>query len=185
MSSPGPSVQHTIDEGLLIELSAVRMAVKNQIIIGALREYADFDAERYVEFAVRQLKKQARQNRADAKRVSREKKRLPSSGLSYDWSELVRLDHKRLAKRRKVHLGLEVALRAVAKDEAKLAEIVTISQHNASDEINAALTTRLGAEVITEHDPDYIIGREERIEELMRVDLEALRQERAPRSSWM
>ena len=44
-------VSTMVDEGLFIALSAVRMAVKNEIIIGALREHADYDPETYADAA--------------------------------------------------------------------------------------------------------------------------------------
>lgn len=162
-----------VDEGLLIALSAVRMAVKNRIIIGALRDHRDFDDADYPDRARLELERIARQNEADSRRVKRARKKL----LKLRWSETLDNDRRgditQLVLRRKVYEALALALRAVAADEAKVAELVESARTDASHEIGNALTVRLIEQAFDRAEPDYIILRGERMETLA-GDLAAL-----------
>jgi hypothetical protein len=51
-----------VDEGVMIALTAIRMAVKNRIIVGALRERNDYNADEYVAAARQEITALARQN---------------------------------------------------------------------------------------------------------------------------
>ena len=68
-ASGAPSTARIVDEGMLIALSAVRMAVKNGIIVGALRDHSDYDPERYAALARHELEQVARENDEDSTRV--------------------------------------------------------------------------------------------------------------------
>jgi hypothetical protein len=71
--SPGtvPSSRAT-DEGLLIALTAIRMAVKNRIIVGALRDQKQYLPESYVEVARDEIASLALQNDILAARLENE-----------------------------------------------------------------------------------------------------------------
>ena len=167
------AARRMVDEGLLIVLSAVRMAVKNRIIIGALRDHQDFDDSDYPARARLELERIARQNEADARRVMRARKKL----LKLRWSESLdddrRNDIKQLVLRRKVYKSLALALRAVAADDAKVAGLVEASRTDASHEVGNALTVRLIEQAFDHAEPDYVILRGERMETLA-DDLAAL-----------
>ena len=177
-AAPGhPSLNEIVEEGLLMSLFAARMAVKNRIIVGALREHTDFSPEDYARAAREELCRIARQNEADARRVVRARKKL----LNLRWTESLgdfrRGDVRQLALRRRVYEALARALRAVSVDEERLAVLVESARVDAGDEIAAALTSRLLAQDF-EHEPDYLINRFERLNELETIDIPALLEER-------
>lgn len=173
-SAPGhPTLNEIVEEGLMMSLFAVRMAVKNRIIVGALREHNDFSMEDYARAAREELCRIARHNEADARRVVRARKKL----LNLRWTESLgdfrRGDVRQLALRRRVYEALARALRAVSVDQERVAELVESARVDAGDEIAAALTARLLA-MDFEHEPDYLINRFERLNELETVDIPAL-----------
>lgn len=182
-TAPGhPTLNEIIQEGLLMSLFAVRMAVKNRIIVGALREHNDFSTEDYARAAREELCRIARQNEADARRVVRARKKL----LNLRWTESLgdfrRGDVQQLALRRRVYEALGRALRAVSVDEERIAALVESARVDAGDEIAAALTSRLIAQDFT-HEPDYLINRFERLNALETIDIPALLGGRAEEST--
>jgi len=173
-AAPGhPSINEIVEEGLIMSLFAARMAVKNRIIVGALREHNDFSTEDYARAAREELCRFARQNEADARRVIRARKKL----LKLRWTESLgdyrRGDVRQLALRRRVYEALARALRAVSVNEERVAALVESARVDAGDEIAQALTSRLIAQDF-EHEPDYLITRVERLNELETIDIPAL-----------
>ena len=169
------AMERIVDEGLLIALSAVRMAVKNHIIVGALREHDNFDESSYETVARDELLLLAVQNEEDAVRVAQERRALASRRWSQGFTEDERLDLGRLARRRRAHKGLALILHAVAEDDEKLAAIVENAQHDASYEIRKALAARLIRQTIDGNAPGYARMREERIKYLLAIDFAMLR----------
>jgi hypothetical protein len=168
------SAQRHVDEGLTIALSAARMAVKNHIIVGALREHDDFDPAGYAAVAREELTVLAVQNEEDADRVARLRRDLAARRWAEDFSDDERLDLIRLARRCRVHKGLALVLHAVARDEAQLAGIVDSARLDASHELRTALAARLIRQTIDGHAPGYQRLREERLRYLLAIDFAAL-----------
>lgn len=179
MSSSLPPLKRIVDEGLLIALSAVRMAVKNDIIIGALRDHIDFDPARYAQTARHELDVLARQNDEYGKRVGRLRKDLARSGRVHLLTEDERADISQFALRRRVHRKLADALDAVAGDDDQVARIVEDAQRAASNEIREAVSARLIRLAIDSRDPEYEERRADRLEMLLLVNLAMLRSEHA------
>ena len=168
------SFERIVDDGLLIALSAVRMAVKNHIIVGALREHRDFADSDYAAAVRSELDLLARQNEEDAERVSRQGK---DRGRQRSGSEITdddRLEVRQLALRRRVHLKLAGALRAVAADEVQVTGLLERSRTDASEEVGAALAERLVEQIVDGREPDYAQRRAERVRTLVNTDLAAL-----------
>ena len=176
------SYERIVDEGRLIALSAVRMAVKNRIIVGALREHRGFVEADYTTDVRTELDRLVRQNEEDAKRVGRQGKELDRTRSAFQITDDDRLEVRKLALRRRVHLKLAGALRAVTDDEEQVAELLAQAQKDASDEIGAALADRLVEQVIDRQDPDYVQRRAERVRTLVNTDLAALRSSRLKRN---
>lgn len=154
-------------------LFAVRMAVKNRIIVGALREHNDFSIEDYGRATREEICRLARHNEADARRVVRARKQL----LKRQWTESLgdfgRGDLRQLALRRRVYEALAKELRAIAVDDERIARLVETARVDAGEEIAAAMTSRLIAQDF-EHEPDYLINRFERLNEFETIDIPAL-----------
>jgi hypothetical protein len=170
-----PQVKRIVDEGLLIALSAVRMAVKNGIIVGALGDHFDYDPARYAVLARDELDRLIRQNDEDARRVGRLRRALTTARWSSSLTEDQRGDVSQLALRRRVHKKLAAALGAVAGDGEHVARLVEGARRAASDEINDAVTARLIRLSIDARDPDYEQRRAARTEMLVHLDLALLK----------
>ena len=175
------SIERIVDEGLLIALSAVRMAVKNHIIVGALREHRDFADADYAAAVRSELNRLARQNEEDAERVDRQRKDLGRQRSAFEISDDDRLDVRQLALRRRVHRKLADALRAVAGDDEQVAGVLERARTDASEEIGSALAARLVEQVVDRREPDYAQRRAERVRKLVSTDLAALMSNRRAR----
>jgi hypothetical protein len=164
-----------VDEGLFIALSAVRMAVKNEMIIGVLREHTDYDSGAYADVARNELAVLIRQNDSYARRVRRLRKTLKRSRWTTDLTEDQRADISQLRLRRRVHEKLSLALRAVSEDDRHVARLVERAQRAASDEIRAAVSAKLVRLAIDGRDPEYEDRRAARTEVFVSIDLAVLR----------
>ena len=160
---------------MIIALSAVRMAVKNDVIVAGLGEHANYDAERFVNTARRELLQLARENEESAVRVHRRRKDIIALTWRAELSQDQLADIHRLKLRRRVHRGLAAALAAVTEDEEQLAAIARQAQSAASDEVRRAMHVRLLSLAIDPTDPDYRRLRAERTEMFVHVDLALLR----------
>ena len=171
-----PSTERIVDEGMLIAVSAVRMALKNHIIVGALREHTDYADADYTAMARRELHEVARQNDEDSTRVERLGSHLSRTSKSGKGREVEnkRRDVIRLGRRRTLHDHVAERLRAFADDDERVAEIVEKARADALQEINEALATRLLAQRIDPHQPGYEAARAERMRAVGAIDLAAL-----------
>ena len=168
-------ISRIVDEGLLIALSSVRMAVKNDIIVAGLAEHADYDLARFADSARREMLALARENQESGERVRAERKELTSSTWRYDLTQDQLMDLRKLKLRRRVHKLLAAALVAVADDGEQLARLVRDAQKAASDELQDAMHTRLMRLSIDPRDPEYQRRRAERTEMFLLVDLALLK----------
>lgn len=178
-----PSTGRIVDEGMLIAMSAVRMALKNRIIVGALREHIDYDPRRLADLARTELLEVARQNDEDSTRVERLGSYLHRTSRSGKGREVEnkRRDVVRLGRRRTLHDQVAERLRAVAADDDQVTGIVDRARADALAEINDALSARLLAQAIDPTRPAYAAARAERMRAVVAIDLAALA-ERSRRS---
>jgi hypothetical protein len=168
-------VSRIVDEGALIALSSVRMAVKNDIIVAGLAEHADYDLARFADTARRELLALAEENRESASRVRRSRRDLKSSTRWLDRSEDQLADIRQFRLRAKVHTRLAEALTDAAADEDQLGNLVRDAQKSASDEVRDAVRARLLRLSIDPRDADYQLHRAERTEMFLLVDLALLK----------
>ena len=178
-AAPGPTTPSTariVDEGMLIALSAVRMALKNRIIVGALRDHSDYDVEQYAAFARQELHEVARQNDEDSTRVERLGSYLSRTTGSGKGRELEnkRRDVVRLGRRRTLHDHVAERLREIADDDERVAAIVEKARADALQEINDALAARLLAQKVDPRQPGYAAARAERMRAVGAIDLAGL-----------
>ena len=175
-ASGAPSTARIVDEGMLIALSAVRMAVKNGIIVGALRDHSDYDPERYAALARHELEQVARENDEDSTRVERLGSYLARTTGAGKGRELEnkRRDVVRLGRRRTLHDHVAERLREFAADEARVTDLVAKARADALQEINDALSTRLLAQRIDPRQPGYQAVRAERMRAVAAIDLAKL-----------
>jgi len=172
-------IDRIVDEGFLIALSAVRMAVKNDIIIGALREHVDFDPARYAATTRNELHLLARQNEEYARRVNRLKKEIGKGRWGFDLTEDQRGDITHFTLRNRVHKRLTLALDAEAADDKQVALLVERAQGSASDEIRDAVSARLIALAIDPSEPGYAEKRADRLDMFLLVNFALLQSARS------
>ena len=127
-------VQRVVDEGLLVAISGVRLAVKNRMIVVALRDGLDYDHADYAAFAAARIAEVAEHEEQSAARL---RTRIDDSRLPDDDPE--RVEYERRAQ---IRLELARALRAVAADGAALDAILEDSRHAALDDIATTLGPR-------------------------------------------
>jgi hypothetical protein len=168
-----PSTERIVDEGMLIALSAVRMAVKNRIIVSALRDRTDYADADYTAMARRELHEVARQNDEDSTRVERLGSHLSRTTRSGKGREVEnkRRDVIRLGRRRTLHDHVAERLREFAADDASVAGLVEKARADALQEINDALAARLLAQKIDPRQPGYAAARAERMKAVATIDL--------------
>jgi hypothetical protein len=125
-------------DALLVARAGVRQSVKNVVIVRALRDGADFDADWYADAVRAELESIAVESETDAARLQRElvyaRGRHYSAVTARDY---VDRDVPTLRKRRKVMLALAVELRALAADDSVVAALIDEARDNALDEIAA------------------------------------------------
>jgi hypothetical protein len=157
-----PSTERIVDEGMLIAIAAVRMALKNRIIVSALREHTDYVDADYRAWARLELGEVARQNDEDSTRVERLGSYLSRTSKSGKGREVEnkRRDVIRLGRRRTLH--------------DNVAERLEKARADALQEINEALATRLLAQRIDPRQPGYAAARAERMRAVGAIDLAAL-----------
>ena len=174
---PGaPSTARIVDEGMLIALSAVRMAIKNRIIVGALRDHSDYVPADYARLTRQEIEAVARENDEDSTRVERlgsYLSRTTGKGKGRDL-ENKRRDVVRLGRRRTLHDNVAARLRELAADDDAVTKLVEKARSDALQEINEALAARLLAQRVDQRQPGYAAARTERMRAVGAIDLAAL-----------
>jgi hypothetical protein len=167
---PLPSVERILEEGVLISASAVRMTIKNHIIVAALRDHTDYDRAGLLDVARADLLRLAGESEATAERLDAKRPETREPGESAADAHR-RREHLR---RPKVERMLATALRSAAVDEEAIERLVDRAQTDASEEIRREVIDRLLSTAITP-DPDYEANKAGRIAYLISVDLAELR----------
>ncbi len=176
---PEPSFDDLVDDGMLIAEAAVRMAVKNELIVRALRDRTDFRPDTAAAVAVRELRRLAVESEMDARRLDEEREHAEGRvGAPTHQTDYRADDTGRLARRSEVLRTLADRLVRLSADRAHLDRLVEVARRQAWEEIGASILERTalawgsGAAVSPAE-------RRARVRELER-DLRRLHAERAP-----
>lgn len=165
------SVERTVEEGLLIALSAIRMAIKNLVILGVLRERSDFDPTAYIEATREQIELLAAQNTEFGEHF-RTGALAAGDGLDEEDSAI---ESRRLDRLSLVHNRISDELTAVAADTERVLGIIESARDSAWNEIGDAWMDRLTRDLVdVRPDPDYARQREGRLQEFIYIDLAGL-----------
>lgn len=172
---PVVSDAHLVDESRMIAHSAVRMALKNRIIVDVLRDRVDFDPDRVAGIARDQLEDLAEQETLTAERL-RERREQRTGAAQELFEEDERRDPLREEKARRGSIVQQLArsLDADVADDEVVAELVERARQDAWDEIQSSVRRR--AEVVAPYEPDtrYAAQRDERVATLVALDLAGL-----------
>ena len=153
---PEPTVEETVDEALLIADVAVKLAVKNLIIVRALQEYADYSEDRLLAATREELRNLIAEKGADADRVDAQHAVAEShGGRATHQSDFRSVDAPTLARKAAVLRMLAQRLRELADDESYAANLIKTARAEALDEVlNAFAGTQTDSPGGSDLDPD-------------------------------
>jgi tryptophan 2,3-dioxygenase len=161
-----------VEDGVVILTAAVRMAVKNRIIVAALRDQLDFDIRTLSGIVRTEFLRLARENEETADRLGSTPAEAPPNRAGKD-NENKALRREEHLRRPVVHRRLASALRDASHDEVAIESLVRRARDDASDEINREVSLQLLARQFAA-EPDYAEQRIVRLRRLIDVDLPAL-----------
>lgn len=133
-----PPRSELVADAMLVSLAAVRQAVKNLVLVRALRDDVDFDEDWYAAAVRRELTELADQSEVDAVRLRAlcaSASRRHGRALAADDYHAV--DTRRLKRRARVHEDLAVELRRLADDDEAVSRLLAEARLRALDEITA------------------------------------------------
>jgi hypothetical protein len=173
---PAPDPEHLVDEGLMIAESAIRMSVKNHLIVQALRHRADFDPAELAGVAAERMLELADQEDGYAGALHERGLTTPIDAFDA-WGDDEPSDTLRAERREALHRGLAAKLRAFATDDDALAALIDAARTAAWDEIQGSIVARAERNdaVIDER---YATERADRLASLIAIDLTGLAVER-------
>ena len=133
-------VADIVEQGLLVADVAVRMSVKNAIIMNALKRKVDYDEQEIVDMVRDSITELALERERDARHIEQMRKEIRKTGRS-SWSdsEYGDGDNRTLRHRQEVYEGVAVELRARATDPEYLKVTTARAREAAWHEIGDSL----------------------------------------------
>jgi hypothetical protein len=140
---PPATLDDLVNDGLLIAESAARMTVKNEVILRAVRDRADYRPELARAIAREELRRLAVESRADARRLDDERARAEErSGKAAHQADYRAGDVGHLARRSEALTALADRLIRLSADDAHLDALVDEARHQAWDEVGESIADR-------------------------------------------
>jgi hypothetical protein len=168
-------LEQVVDDALLIARTAVTLDVKNQIIVGALREGRPFNVDTVRAAVIRELLLVARENEASAQRVQQLAVDVRTPRGAVDNSEGYQVDdHPTLTKRGIIHVLLADELERLSGDDDYVAELAEQARLRAWAEVGEAIENRLLDAATPPRDPSYDRDKAARIRAFYNINLRAL-----------
>ena len=168
-----------VEEGVSIALAAVRLQVKNRILVDTIVDGDDFAHEVFGGDAREALLALAKEQDEAAAAMS--KARAKAWGKhsdphgTHDYRDR---DVRNLRRRAKQYAGVAKKLRVIAEDDDQVAGIVEEARDAAWHDVEINIDNRLRIEAMRpDDDPDYEKMRAARMQALMDVDLQKLSSE--------
>jgi hypothetical protein len=173
---PEPTVEETVEEALLIAGVAVKLAVKNLIIVRALQERADYSADGLLAATREELRNLVDEKDADADRVDAQHAFAAShGGRATHQSDFRSVDAPTLARKAAVLRVLATRLRELADDENYAAHLIDVARTEALDEV---LNAFAGTQSNSPEAPDSDHGDRASRRAMIALDLVALAESR-------
>lgn len=139
-----------VDDAVALATAAVRIAVKNLLIVRALRDYADFDEQWWLAATAHEFEVIAVEKESDAARVEEERAAAKhKKGKARHPGDFRTRDVPKLKKRARVLHTIAARLRELAADDEALHRLITEARQGALDEIATA-----------RHDPTRTVARD-------------------------
>ncbi|MFT4284816.1 MAG: hypothetical protein QM598_08285 [Protaetiibacter sp.] len=140
-----PRRREMVADATLVSLAAVRQAVKNLVLVRALRDAADFDEEWYADAVRREFEVLASQADAEAARLTTAREKATGRrGRAVTADDYHAVDTRRLRRRIRVLGELAEELRGLAGDDATVASVIDEARLQALDEIAQAAAAAHG-----------------------------------------
>ncbi len=134
------SIGELVEDGMLLSLAGVRMAVKNLIIVRALRDGAEYDEAWYLAAVQHELLVLAAEKTTDADRVETATRAAASlRGKATHQSDYRRGDRKMLERRTAVLRALATELTKASEDIDGAGALVRLARQSALDDIAGAM----------------------------------------------
>ncbi|WP_336658487.1 asparagine synthase [Leucobacter sp. USHLN153] len=174
-------VEEIAEQGLLVADVAVRMTVKNAIIMNALKRHVDYDAAKIDEMVRETTIDLAIERERDAEHIARMRDEIRDTGRS-SWSEsdYGNDDNRTLRHRQEVYERVAQELRGRAADDEYVRSAAERAREMAWGEIGTSLADRATHPYYSGGaSEEYQQARESRIQQLIEKDLTALMQEHA------
>ena len=174
-------VEEIVEQGLLVADVAVRMNVKNEIILNALGKKADYDEQQIIEMVREAATELADERESDAQHISRVRDEIRRSGYS-SWSEADygSDDNATLRHRQDVYEQVAAQLREQSQDEEYLRGAAERAREAAWHEIGDSLKEKASHPYYAGgSSAEYQRERDSRIELLIQRDLTELIQQQA------
>lgn len=170
--------QAAVAEGIMLAEYAARLRLRNAIIVGAVGDSADYDPRRYMVEARAVIASLAAESDAAADRIAREIEEAESlagrAGHAHDYRAG---DVKNLTRREAVSRALANRLREFREDDDYMLALIERSRDEAWRDVSRALEEAL-VQPEVDDDPAYEAEKEQRMRELIDVDLARLIRER-------
>lgn len=171
-----PPIDDQIEEGVLVALSAARLALTNLLIVRSLRDGFDYDERRLRLLITAELLSLAleKENDAERARTAREQA-LERPGAAQSAGDYRSRDAKTLERRATVSAGLAARLALLATDPDVVKDLAERAHRSFLDEFEVSVAR--GASAFDEPDLDRPMSPKDRKVELegLAADLEQLR----------
>jgi hypothetical protein len=168
--------EQALDEGLLIARHGVTLAVRNRLIVRALRENKAFDETATAEIVDDELRRAAEEQRENAHGAEMLKARAGrSAGFADHAHDYQRIDTATLERRHLLYTALADSLESSRHDEAFVAAAAERARMDAWNDIGDNVVARLATRMSSVADePDYESERPERLRRFLEDDLASL-----------
>ena len=172
-----PLAERVASEGLAIAESAIRLAIRNRIIVDSLRDRQGFDTAPLLAWAAAEFETLADREAEAADRL-RDRHDWPANESPWpEHADDIDAQRRELSWREDARRATAAAFRAAAGDDRRLITMVERARIEAWEDVAGVLIERVDA-ASYRPDPAYETERSTRMAELVALDLSALAIER-------
>lgn len=169
-------VEEIVEQGVLVDGVAIRMSVKNSIIMNALKRNVDYQVDEIHDLVREQAFALVEERERDAKHIARVRDEIKKYGRSaWQETEYGSRDMKTLKHREEVYEGLARELRSLAEQDEFVHRSAEQAREAAWREIGDSLKERASHPYYSGgSSPEYQSARDDRIREFIDEDLTEL-----------
>jgi hypothetical protein len=179
---PEPAaLEDMVSEGVMLAEFAARMALKNQIVIGALAESVPYHPDYYAESARAVLNEVIHESQGSAQLAERKREVAAGrGGVGEHQHDYRSSDTENLRRREDVNLAVADRLAALRDDDDYVARLVERARDDAWADIGQAITARLDRDwpafTVSDTEADYGLRRDKRMRQLRREVAQLVRE---------